>query len=77
MTEEQFDMLLTGILERPIEKMSDEEVVHRMSVTQAAVDRLLNELERRGLLTFASDGAPIIPFDVPDSRYVETILTRD
>jgi hypothetical protein len=46
---------------------------HLITVTQHATDLLLNEIERRGELTFMGD-IPIVPY--MSNHQVETILTR-
>jgi hypothetical protein len=43
-------------------------------VTQHATDILLNEIERRGELTFLDNDVPIVPY--MSDYTVETILTR-
>lgn len=70
-----FDSLLEGILERPTARMSNDELLVRISVVQAAFDRLLNEIEGRSLLHCSGD-ALIVPYNVPASRHVDTMLTR-
>ena len=48
-------------------------LLYLITITQHATDLLLNEIERRGELTF-DQGVPVIPYM---SNYgVETILTR-
>ena len=46
---------------------------HLITITQYATDLLLNEIERRGELSFES-GVPIVPY--MSDWAVETILTR-
>lgn len=72
---EEFDFLLASVMPPQLQALDGNELVKYMSVLQGAFDRCLNEYERRGLLQW-SDGVPVIPFDVPDSRFVETVLTR-
>lgn len=49
-------------------------LLHLITLTQHATDLLLNEIERRGELTFMND-MPVVPYMSDHS--VETILTRD
>jgi hypothetical protein len=49
-------------------------LLHLITVTQHATDLLLNEIERRGELTFGEDSIVIVPY-ASDYR-VETVLTR-
>jgi hypothetical protein len=46
---------------------------HLITLTQHATDILLNEIERRGKLTFIDD-MPVVPY--MSDYVVETILTR-
>jgi hypothetical protein len=57
--------------------LSSDKLCRLMTVTQFVTDLCLNEVERRGELTFAPgpDGlAPIVPYEADYG--VETILTR-
>jgi len=56
-----------------VTKLPLERLEHLITVTQYATDVLLNEIERRGELTFAGD-VPIIPYMSDYSA--ETILAR-
>jgi hypothetical protein len=48
--------------------------IHRlMTITQHVTDLCLNEIERRGELTFL-DGSPLVPYQC--DYMVETVLTR-
>jgi hypothetical protein len=71
------DVLTTATLELlggRLEAMPLERLHHLITLTQHATDLLLNEIERRGELTFSEDGVPILPY-ISDYG-VETILTR-
>ena len=76
MTEAVFDCLLEGVLERPVGLMSDAELLDRISIAQAAFDRLLNEIEDRDLLPCSGDWN-LVPYNIPLSRRVVTLLTRN
>jgi len=71
------DLLATAtaeLLGGDVAAMPLERLQHLITLTQHATDLLLNEIERRGELTFHEDGAVIVPYM---SDYgVETILTR-
>jgi hypothetical protein len=75
MDEEEFDERIMRILPEPLETLSDLELESHFSVCTAACDRMLNELERRGLIDKGSGGLAI-PYRIPETRHVETILTR-
>jgi hypothetical protein len=55
-----------------------EQIRRLMTVTQFVTDLCLNEIEKRGELTYAPDGAggllPIVPYECDHA--VETVLTR-
>jgi hypothetical protein len=54
-----------------LEGLTYEQLCELGTKAQAIADRCLNEIERRGLLTFI-DGAPVVPFNL----VVPTVLTR-
>lgn len=78
MTKEEFLHRVGQILDgKKIEDLSNDELDMFSGVAQYASDIMLNERERRGLITFVS-GYPVIEFAVPEGvPNVETILTRD
>jgi hypothetical protein len=61
-----------------IKDLSLEQILRLMTITQFVTDLCLNEVERRGELTYAPSGdgglAPIVPYCSEHS--VETVLTR-
>jgi hypothetical protein len=57
--------------QQDLEDLTYEQLCELGTNAQAIADRCLNEIERRGLLTF-KDGAPVVPFDV----VILTVLTR-
>ncbi len=71
------DLLTTAtaeLLGGDVAAMPLDRLLHLITVTQHATDLLLNEIERRGELTFTEDAVPIVPYE---SDYnVETVLTR-
>jgi hypothetical protein len=70
------DVLQTAtaeLLDGNVAEFTLERLLHLITLTQHATDILLNEIERRGKLTFA-EGMPVIPYQSDYS--VETILTR-
>ena len=54
--------------------LSIEQLCRLMTVAQHVTDLCLNEVERRGELTF-DDGFPVVPYEC--DYMVETILTRE
>ena len=71
------DLLQTStaaLLGGDVADMPSDRLLHLITVTQHATDLLLNEIERRGELTFHGE-IPIVPY-ISDYR-IETILTRD
>lgn len=70
------DVLITAtaeLLGGEVEGFSFDRLLHLITLTQHATDILLNEIERRGELTFFH-GAPMIPYE--SDYFVETVLTR-
>ena len=71
------DLLTTAtaeLLGGDVADMSLDRLRHLITLTQHATDLLLNEIERRGELTFFDGEVPIVPYM---SDYgVETVLTR-
>jgi hypothetical protein len=58
-----------------VKDLTSEKLTRLMTVTQFVTDLCLNEIERRGELTFSQpDGAVIVPYEA--EYYVETVLTR-
>jgi hypothetical protein len=61
-----------------VKDLAVKQIRRLMTVTQFVTDRCLNEIERRGELTFAPSPtglAPIVPYE--SDYMVETILTRE
>ena len=61
------------ITQANVEDLSLNEIWRWMTITQYVTDACLNEIERRGELTF-SDGLPLVPYQC--EYMLETILTR-
>jgi hypothetical protein len=63
---------------RNLANLTLKQIYHLMTVTQFITDLCLNEVERRGELTYAPDGegglAPIMPYY--SEHYMQTVLTR-
>jgi hypothetical protein len=61
-----------------IKDLALEQICHKMTIAQFISDLCLNEIERRGELTYAPDGGggltPIVPYYC--DYWVETVLTR-
>jgi hypothetical protein len=71
------DVLQTATAELLGGKMASfplDRLLHLITLTQHATDILLNEIERRGELTFLDNDVPIVPY--MSDYTVETILTR-
>ena len=56
-----------------LKDLSTDEIQQLMTVTQYVTDLCLNEIERRGVLSFYK-GAPVLPYE--SEHGVDTILTR-
>ena len=56
-----------------IGNLSSDEILRQMTIAQYAYDLCLNEIERRGELTFRQ-GFPVVPYC--SEHFVDTILTR-
>jgi hypothetical protein len=73
MTEDVLKTATADLLGGDVSVFDLDRLLHLITLTQHATDILLNEIERRGELTFTDD-MPIVPYM---SEYsVETILTR-
>lgn len=73
MTEQQLKEAANRITGGRLSELTYTELTQFMTVTQYLTHLCLNEVERRGELTFF-DGDPIVPYVSEHS--VETILTR-
>ena len=74
--ESEFDKRLSSVMPDDMEDMSDDDLMAYMGLFLNAHDRLLNVAEERGLVRW-NGGCPIIYYDIPDSRHVDTVLTRE
>ena len=73
LTKDTLTAAVAELLGGDVTEFSLERLQHLITVTQHATDVLLNEIERRGELTFAED----VPSVLYMSNYsAETILTR-
>ena len=73
---EQRVLAITGT-EADIASASTEDIGWRLSLAQHAVDILMSEAERRGLVGIGEGGHPFVHYTLPDGiEPVETILTR-
>lgn len=71
--DDQLILATDAIIGGDVSELTDRDLEIRITIAQHMFDRLLNEIERRGLLEF-HEGAPVVPY-VAD-HIEETILTR-
>jgi transcription initiation factor IIE alpha subunit len=71
--DEELILATDAIIGRDLSELTDQDLEIRITIAQHMFDRLLNEIDRRGLIKF-HEGAPVVPYVA--AHIEETILTR-